>query len=413
MESRYPGLLERFLKYAKQNTRSDAESAMIPSTPRQTTFLKELQAELTSIGITDAKINPENSYLTGTIPSNLDKEVPVMGLIAHIDTDDFNAENIQPQVIENYDGVSDIHLGDSPYVLSPQEFPALKNYAGETLVTTDGTTLLGADDKAGVSAIVTFAEYLFQHPGIKHGKIRLGFGPDEEIGTGADHFDVDDFGADFAYTVDGGPLGELEYETFNAAQATINFTGKNVHTGVAKDTMINALQLAIDFHNQLPTHDRAELTADREGFFHLYQLGGTVDAAQATYLIRDHDRQLFEFRKTALEAIARDMNARFDQDRVQVKISDQYYNLKDALNGHLESVEMAKQAMEALSIKPIIYPVRGGTDGSKISYMGLPTPNLFAGGENMHSRFEFVSVQTMEQVVNVLLKISDLNIADN
>lgn len=413
MESRYPGLLERFLKYAKQNTRSDAESTTIPSTPRQTTFLKELQAELTSIGITDAKINPENSYLTGTIPSNLDKEVPVMGLIAHIDTADFNAENIQPQVIENYDGVSDIHLGDSPYVLSPQEFPALKNYAGETLVTTDGTTLLGADDKAGVSAIVTFAEYLFQHPGIKHGKIRLGFGPDEEIGTGADHFDVDDFGADFAYTVDGGPLGELEYETFNAAQATINFTGKNVHTGVAKDTMINALQLAIDFHNQLPTHDRAELTAYREGFFHLYQLGGTVDAAQATYLIRDHDRQLFEFRKTALEAIARDMNARFDQDRVQVKISDQYYNLKDALNGHLESVEMAKQAMEALSIKPIIYPVRGGTDGSKISYMGLPTPNLFAGGENMHSRFEFVSVQTMEQVVNVLLKISDLNIADN
>lgn len=409
MESRYPGLLERFLEYAKQNTRSNAASTTIPSTPNQTAFLEKLQAELTQLGIKDTQINPQNSYLTGTIPSNVDKQVPVMGLIAHIDTADFNAENIQSQVIENYDGTSDIQLGESEYVLSPNEFPALKNYAGETLVTTDGNTLLGADDKAGVTAIVTFAEYLLQHPEIKHGKIRLGFGPDEEIGTGADHFDVDDFGADFAYTVDGGPLGELEYETFNAAQATITFTGKNVHTGVAKNTMVNALQLAIDFHNQLPTHDRAELTEDREGFFHLYQLGGTVDEAQATYLIRDHDRKLFEFRKTVLEAIARDMNEGFDQARVQVEINDQYYNLKDALNGHLESVEMAKAAMEALSIKPIIYPVRGETDGSKISYMGLPTPNLFAGGENMHSRFEFVSVQTMEQVVNVLLKISDLN----
>ncbi len=406
----YEGLLDRFLKYVKTETRSNPAATTVPSDPKETAFLKELARELEGLGLANVHINQQSSYLMATIPSNLDYQVPVLGLIAHVDTADFNAHNVNPQIVENYDGHSPIQLdGDGKYQLTVDEFPALRNYQGNTLITTDGSTLLGADDKSGVAEIITLAAYLMAHPEVKHGEIRIGLGPDEEIGTGADHFDVADFGADIAYTVDGGPLGELEYETFNAAQAEIEIEGKDVHTAVAKGTMVNAIQVAIDLHNSLPAHERAERTAGREGFFHLYKFTGTVDHAAMTYIIRDHDRQSFEERKHLLKRIVTGLNTELGADRISMKLYDQYYNLKDALKGHMEVVELAKQAMENLGITPNIYPVRGGTDGSTISYLGLPTPNLFAGGENMHSRFEYVSLQTMERAVDVLLEIIRLN----
>lgn len=406
----YEGLLDRFLKYVKTETRSNPAATTVPSDPKETAFLKELAGELKGLGLANVHINQQSSYLMATIPSNLDYQVPVLGLIAHVDTADFNAHNVNPQIVENYDGHSPIQLdGDGKYQLTVDEFPALRNYQGNTLITTDGSTLLGADDKSGVAEIITLAAYLMAHPEVKHGEIRIGLGPDEEIGTGADHFDVADFGADIAYTVDGGPLGELEYETFNAAQAEIEIEGKDVHTAVAKGTMVNAIQVAIDLHNSLPAHERAERTAGREGFFHLYKFTGTVDHAAMTYIIRDHDRQSFEERKHLLKRIVTGLNTELGADRISMKLYDQYYNLKDALKGHMEVVELAKQAMENLGITPNIYPVRGGTDGSTISYLGLPTPNLFAGGENMHSRFEYVSLQTMERAVDVLLEIIRLN----
>ena len=389
-EEKYEGLLPRFLKYVKTETRSNPDSKTIPSDPKETAFLNELKDELISLGLSDVHINPQSSYLVATIPSNIDKDVPTVGFIAHIDTADFNAHNVNPQIVENYDGKSDIKLDkDGQHVLT----------------TTDGSTLLGADDKSGVVEIVTMAAYLMAHPEIKHGTIKIGLGPDEEIGTGADHFDVKDFGADFAYTVDGGPLGELEYETFNAAQAEIEIQGKDVHTGVAKGTMINAIQVAIDLQNSLPAHDRAERTDGRQGFYHLYKFDGTVDHASMTYLIRDHDKQTFIERKHLLERVVAGLNDELSADLVTMNLYDQYYNLKDALKDHMEVVEIAKKAMENLDIKPDIYPVRGGTDGSTISYKGLPTPNLFAGGENMHSRFEYVSLQTMERALDTLLEI--------
>lgn len=406
----YEGLLDRFLKYVKTETRSNPAATTVPSDPKETAFLKELAGELEGLGLANVHINQQSSYLMATILSNLDYQVPVLGLIAHVDTADFNAHNVNPQIVENYDGHSPIQLdGDGKYQLTVDEFPALRNYQGNTLITTDGSTLLGADDKSGVAEIITLAAYLVAHPEVKHGEIRIGLGPDEEIGTGADHFDVADFGADIAYTVDGGPLGELEYETFNAAQAEIEIEGKDVHTAVAKGTMVNAIQVAIDLHNSLPAHERAERTAGREGFFHLYKFTGTVDHATMTYIIRDHDRQSFEERKHLLKRIVTGLNTELGADRISMKLYDQYYNLKDALKGHMEVVELAKQAMENLGITPNIYPVRGGTDGSTISYLGLPTPNLFAGGENMHSRFEYVSLQTMERAVDVLLEIIRLN----
>lgn len=406
----YEGLLDRFLKYVKTETRSNPAATTVPSDPKETAFLKELAGEPEGLGLANVHINQQSSYLMATIPSNLDYQVPVLGLIAHVDTADFNAHNVNPQIVENYDGHSPIQLdGDGKYQLTVDEFPALRNYQGNTLITTDGSTLLGADDKSGVAEIITLAAYLVAHPEVKHGEIRIGLGPDEEIGTGADHFDVADFGADIAYTVDGGPLGELEYETFNAAQAEIEIEGKDVHTAVAKGTMVNAIQVAIDLHNSLPAHERAERTAGREGFFLLYKFTGTVDHATMTYIIRDHDRQSFEERKHLLKRIVTGLNTELGADRISMKLYDQYYNLKDALKGHMEVVELAKQAMENLGITPNIYPVRGGTDGSTISYLGLPTPNLFAGGENMHSRFEYVSLQTMERAVDVLLEIIRLN----
>ncbi|AEZ62501.1 peptidase T [Streptococcus infantarius subsp. infantarius] len=400
----YENLLNRFLTYVKINTRSNPDSTTTPSTQTQVDFaLNVLKPEMESVGLQDVHYLT-NGYLVGTLPANDSTKTRKIGFIAHMDTADFNSEGISPQIIENYAGGS-IELGQSGYALSPEEFPNLNNYLGQTLVTTDGTTLLGSDDKSGIAEIMTAIEYLVTHPEIKHGEIRVGFGPDEEIGVGANKFDVDDFNVDFAYTVDGGPLGELQYETFSAASLEIDFMGRNVHPGTAKNQMINALQLAIDFHNQLPEADRPEKTEGYEGFFHLHGMEGTVEKAHSSYIIRDFEDESFENRKKLVQEIADKMNAELGKDCVLITVNDQYYNMKKVIEKDMTPVELAKEVMEDLDIKPVIEPIRGGTDGSKISFMGIPTPNLFAGGENMHGRFEFVSLQTMEKAVDVIIGI--------
>lgn len=400
----YENLLNRFLTYVKINTRSNPNSTTTPSTQTQVDFaLNVLKPEMESVGLQDVHYLT-NGYLVGTLPANDSTKTRKIGFIAHMDTADFNSEGISPQIIENYAGGS-IELGQSGYALSPEEFPNLNNYLGQTLVTTDGTTLLGSDDKSGIAEIMTAIEYLVTHPEIKHGEIRVGFGPDEEIGVGANKFDVDDFNVDFAYTVDGGPLGELQYETFSAASLEIDFMGRNVHPGTAKNQMINALQLAIDFHNQLPEADRPEKTEGYEGFFHLHGMEGTVEKAHSSYIIRDFEDESFENRKKLVQEIADKMNAELGKDCVLITVNDQYYNMKKVIEKDMTPVELAKEVMEDLDIKPVIEPIRGGTDGSKISFMGIPTPNLFAGGENMHGRFEFVSLQTMEKAVDVIIGI--------
>lgn len=411
--AKYPNLVSDFLSFVKVNTRSDEASTTIPSSPRETAFLNQLMDKLKALGLSDVERDEQSAYVFATIPANTDKPVKTLGFISHIDTADFNSENVNPQIVNDYDGESVIKLGDSDYVLDPKVFPSLHNYKGHTLITTDGTTLLGSDDKSGVAEIFSVAEYLLAHPEVKHGKIRVAFGPDEEIGTGADHFNVPAFGADYAYTVDGGPLGQLEYETFNASQAVVNIKGVNVHPGSAKDVMVNALQLAVDFQASLPAHDVPEKTAGREGFFHLLSLEGTVDGAKMTYIIRDHDRAKFEARKRLFVADADAINLAQGGEYVQVDVKDQYYNMREVIEKDMGVVELAKQAMLKLGIKPLIFPVRGGTDGSKISFMGLPTPNLFAGGENMHGRFEYVSEQVMEQAVDVVLQIVTDNYDQN
>ena len=401
---KYPTLLDRFLVYVKENTRSDETSTTTPSTQNQVAFAQNiLLPEMKRIGLQDVHYLP-NGFAIGTLPANDPTLTRKIGFISHMDTADFNAEGVSPQIIENYDGQS-IQLGTSGFNLDPKDFPQLDNYHGQTLITTDGTTLLGADDKSGIAEIMTAIEYLVQHPDIKHCEIRVGFGPDEEIGVGADKFDVEDFDVDFAYMVDGGSLGELQYETFSAAGAKIDFLGRNVHPGSAKDQMINAFQLAIDFHNALPEADRPEKTDGYQGFFHLMDLSGSVDQAQASYIVRDFEEEDFQARKQLLLDIAEKMNAAFDSPRVIVHLHDQYYNMKQVIEKDMTPINIAKKVMEDLDIQPIIEPVRGGTDGSKISFMGIPTPNLFAGGENMHGRFEFVSLQTMEKAVDVILGI--------
>ncbi|MGX7172562.1 peptidase T [Enterococcus ratti] len=406
----YENLLPRFLRYVKTETRSDETSQTTPSTQTQVDFAHVLKKELEELGLSDVFYNEKNGFVIGTLPSNTEKKVRSIGFIAHMDTADFNAVGVNPQIIENYDGESTIILdSNEQYTLNIKDFPNLKNYKDHTLITTDGSTLLGADDKAGIAEIMTAMEILIKNPMIPHGEIKVAFGPDEEIGVGADKFDVEQFNVDFAYTVDGGPLGELQYETFSAAQATISIQGKNVHPGTAKDTMINALQLAIDFHNQLPADEVPEKTEGYEGFFHLLVLNGNPEEATMSYIIRDHDREKFAARKAKIMEIQENLNRRFDHPRVKVTMYDQYYNMREVIEKDMSIVELAKQAMMELAIEPVIEPVRGGTDGSKISYLGIPTPNLFAGGENMHGRFEFVSLQVMEKAVDVIVKIAELN----
>ena len=401
---KYPNLLDRFLTYVKVNTRSDETSTTTPSTQSQVDFANNvLIPEMKRVGLENVYYLP-NGFAIGTLPANDPRFTRKIGFISHMDTADFNAENIQPQIIENYDG-GVIPLGQSGFNLDPEDFASLHKYKGQTLITTDGTTLLGADDKSGIAEIMTAIEYLSAHPEIKHGEIRVGFGPDEEIGIGADKFDAEDFDVDFAYTVDGGPLGELQYETFSAAGAELTFQGRNVHPGTAKDQMVNALQLAIDFHNQLPEADRPEKTEGYQGFYHLMNLTGTVEEAHASYIVRDFETEAFENRKAAMQAIADKMNQELGSERVILTLKDQYYNMKQVIEKDMTPIHIAKAVMESLDIQPIIEPIRGGTDGSKISFMGIPTPNLFAGGENMHGRFEYVSLETMERAVDTIIGI--------
>ena len=402
------GFVNRFIRYVKKNTRSDASKAgvVIPSTASQMEFLEELYKELKEIGLEDVKINKNNAFLTATVPANTDN-APVIGFISHVDTADFNAENISPQIHENYDG-GDIALGNSGFVLSPKEFPNLKNYIGQTLITTDGTTLLGADDKAGVCEIVSAMEYLINNPQIKHGKLRIAFGCDEEVGVGSDNFDVEDFGCDFAYTMDGSSVGELQFECFNAAEAKIDILGKSVHPGDAKNKMINALTIARDIQMAMPLVCVPEKTECREGFIHLVEAHGNVENAELTYIIRDHSKELFEDKKNIVKKICEEINAGYDIERVKLSIHDEYRNMADIINNDPRSVDIATKAMENLGITVNKDPIRGGTDGSKISFKGLPTPNIFAGGENFHGRFEFVSVQSIQKAIDVIVEIAKI-----
>lgn len=404
----YENLLNRFLTYVKIDTQSDAQSTTVPSTQKQVDFAKILMKDLEEIGLSEIEYTESNGFVTATLPANTDKEAPVIGFISHMDTADFNSENIDPQIIENYDGETIVLNEEEGIRLSPKDFPNLKNYIGQTLITTDGTTLLGSDDKSGIVEIISAMEHLLAHPEITHGKIRVAFGPDEEIGVGADRFDVDHFGADFAYTIDGGPVGELEYESFNAAGANVLIKGKNVHPGTAKDKMVNALKLAISFDQSLPENEVPEKTEGREGFYHLLGIRGTVEGAELAYIIRDHDREAFEAKKEQMITVSEEINASFDEDRVKVIMNDQYYNMREVIEKDMRPVELADKAMKNLSIEPVIKPIRGGTDGSKISFMGLPTPNIFAGGENFHGRYEFVAVESMEKATDVLIEIAKL-----
>lgn len=404
-------VIERLIRYAKVDTQSNAESTTTPSTQKQFDLLNILKAELETIGLTEITLD-ENGYLFATLPANTDKQVPTLGFLAHVDTaTDFSGTNVNPQRIDNYDG-GDIQLKNG-LVMSPSYFPNLKNYVGQTLITTDGTTLLGADDKAGIAEIMTAMEYLVQHPEIKHGKIRVAFTPDEEIGRGPHKFDVEKFGADFAYTMDGGPLGELQYESFNAAGAKVTTRGTSVHPGSAKDKMVNAITMAIQFQSEMPKDEVPEKTEGYEGFIHLMNFNGHIEEAKLSYIIRDHDREKFEAKKAHMLAVEKKIKEQFGEDVITVEIEDQYYNMREKIEPVFEIVEIAKKAMENLNITPVIEPVRGGTDGSQLSYMGLPTPNIFAGGENMHGKFEYVSAETMEQATKVILEIVQLFEAQN
>ena len=401
-------LIKRFTTYVKIDTQSNEESDTTPSTPGQWDLLKLLEQELKEIGLDEVELD-ENGYLFATLPANTDKNVPTIGFLAHVDTaTDFTGKNVKPQIVENYDGGEIILNKEKNIVLSPEQFPSLNKYIGQTLITTDGTTLLGADDKAGVAEIMTAMDYLVQHPEIKHGTIRVAFTPDEEIGRGPHKFDVKRFNAKYAYTMDGGPLGELEYETFNAAAAKITIKGNNIHPGSAKNKMVNSLKIAMELNALLPAEEAPEHTEGYEGFYHLLQMNGDVEETKLYYIIRDHDRDKFEGKKQHLTNIVEELNEKYGQGTLTLDLNDQYYNMKEKIEENIEVFEYAKEALERLDIEPKITPVRGGTDGAQLSYMGLPTPNIFAGGENMHGKFEYVSVETMEKATQVIIEIAKI-----
>ncbi|MED0587876.1 peptidase T [Bacillus subtilis] len=399
-------IIERFTTYVKVDTQSDESVDTCPSTPGQLTLGNMLVDELKSIGMQDAAID-ENGYVMATLPSNTEKDVPTIGFLAHVDTaTDFTGKNVNPQIIESYDG-KDIVLNEKLQVtLSPDQFPELSGYKGHTLITTDGTTLLGADNKAGIAEIMTAMDYLIKHPEIKHGTIRVAFTPDEEIGRGPHKFDVKRFNASFAYTVDGGPLGELEYESFNAAAAKITIKGNNVHPGTAKGKMINSAKIAMKLNSMLPADEAPEYTEGYEGFYHLLSIQGDVEETKLHYIIRDFDKENFQNRKETIKRAVKELQNEYGQDRILLDMNDQYYNMREKIEPVIEIVNIAKQAMENLGIKPKISPIRGGTDGSQLSYMGLPTPNIFTGGENFHGKFEYISVDNMVKAVNVIVEIA-------
>ncbi len=403
-------ILNRFLKYVQIDTQSDEHSKTYPSTKKQFDLANLLVKELEEIGIQDAAVD-KNGYVTATLPSNIEKEIPVIGFLAHMDTaPDMSGTKVRPQIFENYNGEDIVINKDLNVHLLIKEFPELKEYKGQTLITASGNTLLGADDKAGIAEIMIALEYLTTNPEIKHGTIKVAFTPDEEIGKGVDHFNVKKFGADYAYTLDGGPIGELEYENFNAAGIAIQIQGRNIHPGYAKGRMINAILVASELNDMLPIEQRPELTEHYEGFFHIIKFFGTVETSEIHYIIRDHDIEKFEYRKTLIKNAVEFINKKYDREIAKYKLEDQYYNMREKVEPVFHIVEQAKQAMIELGITPDIKPIRGGTDGARLSYMGLPCPNLFTGGHNYHGKHEFISLESMEKAVHVILKIIEKSV---
>ncbi|MDP5082307.1 MAG: peptidase T [Winogradskyella sp.] len=401
-------IIDRFISYVTIDTESDPNSKTTPSTAKQWDLANKLVEELKVIGMSDVTID-ENAYIMATLPSNVAHKVPTIGFISHFDTTpDFTGANVKPQIITNYDGKDIVLNAEENIVLSPDYFEDLLLYKGQTLITTDGTTLLGADDKAGITEIVTAMAYLINHPEIKHGTIKVGFTPDEEIGRGAHKFDVKKFGADWAYTMDGSQIGELEYENFNAAGAVIKAKGKIVHPGYAKGKMVNSMYYATEFINALPRLETPEHTEGYEGFFHLHQIDGNVEETKLEYIIRDHDKTKFEARKALMQNVVSDLNSKFEAEVFTIEITDQYFNMKEKVVPVIHCVDIAEEAMKQVGIEPLIKPIRGGTDGSQLSYMGLPCPNIFAGGHNFHGRYEYVPVESMQKAVEVICKIAEL-----
>lgn len=405
-------IIDRFISYVTIDTESDPNSQTTPSTEKQWNLANKLVEELKSIGLKDVTID-DKAYIMATLPSNVEHDVPTIGFVSHFDTSpDFSGANVKPQIIENYDGKDIVLNAEKNIVLSPSYFKDLLQYKGQTIITTDGTTLLGADDKAGITEIVSAMEYLVQHPEIKHGKIRIGFTPDEEIGRGAHHFDVEKFGAQWAYTMDGSQIGELEYENFNAAGAKITFKGKSVHPGYAKGKMINSMLIANDFINELPKGETPQETKGYEGFFHVHHINGSIEETVLELIIRDHNKLKFEKRKDLIAKIAKKINKKFakqfGEDIVTAEVKDQYYNMKEKVLPVKHIVDIAEKAMRELDIKPIIKPIRGGTDGSQLSFMGLPCPNIFAGGHNFHGKYEYVPAESIQKATDVIVKIAEL-----
>ncbi len=397
-------LINRFLEFVKFDTQSDELTNMTPSTPGQMKFAKYLKEKLDEMGLEEVVLD-DNGYLYATLPSNIDKDVPVVGFIAHMDTSpDMSGRHVNPRIVKNYDGTTIVLNAEEGINLSPEEFPELLNYVGQDLIVTDGTTLLGADDKAGIAEIIDAVDYLQKHPEIKHGKIRIGFNPDEEIGLGAHKFNVELFGCDFAYTMDGGAVGELEFENFNAASAKVTIKGRNVHPGYAKHKMINSIRVANNFIAMLPRWETPEHTEGYEGFYHLVGIEGDVEKTVLTYIIRDHDRARFESRKREIEHLVRKTNMEYP-GCCTVEIKDQYYNMREKIEPVMHIIEIAEKAMRESGVEPKVQPIRGGTDGAQLSFKGLPCPNIFAGGENFHGRYEFVPIQSMEKARDVVVNI--------
>lgn len=395
---------DRFLEYVKFDTQSDEETNLTPSTPGQMKFARYLKEVVEQMGLEDISLD-DNGYLFATLPSNISEDVPVIGFIAHMDTSpDMSGKNVKPRIVKDYDGQDIVLNAEQDIVLSPEQFPELLNYLGQDLIVTDGTTLLGADDKAGIAEILSAVAYLQAHPEIRHGKIRIGFNPDEEIGLGAHKFDVEKFGCDFAYTMDGGALGELEYENFNAASAKVTIKGRNVHPGYAKHKMINSIRVANNFITMLPRWETPEHTKGYEGFYHLVGINGTVEETVLSYIIRDHDRDRFERRKREIEHLVNKTNTEFP-GCCSVEIRDQYYNMREKVEPVIHIIEIAEKAMRDADVTPKVQPIRGGTDGAQLSFKGLPCPNIFAGGENFHGRYEYVSIQSMEKATEVIVNI--------
>ncbi|MFV9482833.1 peptidase T [Christiangramia sp. ASW11-125] len=401
-------IIDRFLSYVRIDTQSDPESTSTPSTMKQWDLANKLVDELKAIGMQDVTID-EHAYVMASLPANVPHKVPVIGFVSHFDTTpDFSGTNVKPQIIENYNGKDIVLNKEKNIILSPEYFDDLLLYKGKTIITTDGTTLLGADDKAGITEIMTAMEYLVNNPEIPHGKIRVCFTPDEEIGRGAHKFDVDKFGAEWAYTMDGSQIGELEYENFNAARAVVKVEGKSVHPGYAKDKMVNSMYIAQDFINSLPRLETPEHTEDRQGFFHLSSIKGDVEETILEYIIRDHDLGHFQARKEMMQDLASEICSQYDRDLITIEITDQYRNMREKVEPVMHIVDLARDAMEAVDIEPIIKPIRGGTDGAQLSFMGLPCPNIFAGGHNFHGKYEYVPVESMQKAAEVIVKLAEL-----